>query len=164
LGPEEARLQMVEYGDYECPHCGGVSPVIKQLKKTLGDELLLVYRHFPLTQVHPNALNAARASEAAARQGQFWPMHDMLFQNQDNLDPESLLQYAYALRLDIDRFAQDFAGNEVVERIGLDQENGIRSGVNGTPTFFVNGFRWEGSLSYNAFLYTLRSVQEAMAR
>jgi protein-disulfide isomerase len=164
VGSDEAVLQMVEYGDYECPHCRDVYPVVTRLCQTLNDELQVVFRQFPLAQIHPDAMNAARTAEAAGRQGKFWPMHEMLFENRGELDPESLLRYAAALRLDINRFSLDFMSTEVEDRILEDQENGIRSGVNGTPTFFVNGFRWEGALSYDAFLYTLRSVRTALTR
>src|SRR5688572_24477272 len=109
MGPEDAPLTLLEYGDFECPSCGAAHGVTKRLKQVLGDDLRLVFRHFPLTSAHPNAMNAALAAEAAAIQGRFWEMHDLLFENQDRLDPKSLIEYADRLKLNPRRFASDMA-------------------------------------------------------
>jgi protein-disulfide isomerase len=159
-GPEEAPLVLVEYGDYECPYCGEAHPIVKHIENALRGELLLVFRNFPLTQIHPHAMNAARAAEAAGLQRKFWEMHDTLYENQENLDPESLLAYAAQLDLDLDRFAQDMLSRRVEDRILLDFEGGARSGVNGTPTFFVNGFRFDGN--YHTLPDELQELREAL--
>ena len=108
-GPKNAPLVLVEYGDYECPHCGRAYPIVKQVQQTLGNELLFVFRNFPLAEIHPHAMNAARAAEAAGRQGRFWEMHDLLFENQDRLDDQSLQAYASSLELDLDKFVEAYA-------------------------------------------------------
>lgn len=158
-GPDDAPLELVEYGDYECPYCGQAYHVIKAVQATMGDDLRFIFRNFPLTQIHPNAMNAARAAEAAALQNEFWEMHDTLYENQENLDPQSLLAYAAELRLDLDEFAQDMVSTRVEERILSDLEGGARSGVNGTPTFYINGFRFDGDWSYESLLYALQSLR-----
>lgn len=157
-GPEDAPLVLVEYGDYECPHCGSAHPVVKHVQRALADELRFVFRNFPLATVHPHAMNAARAAEAAALQERFWQMHDTLFENQDALDDESLLAYAAALGLDLETFAQDMLSRDVERRILSDLEGGARSGVNGTPTFFINGFRFDGDWS-RSLLPTLQALR-----
>lgn len=154
-GPADAGLVLVEYGDYQCPHCGAAHVVVKQLKNDLRSDLLFVFRNFPLTEVHPYALPAAAAAEAAALQKHFWPMHDRLFENQDRLDPASLLDHARALRLDVERFVNDAESANVQRRIAADLESGARSGVNGTPTFFANGVRVDGGYSYDALAAAL---------
>jgi len=159
-GPRDAPLTLVEYGDYECPYCGQAYQIVKAIQEALGDDLRFVFRNFPLAQIHPNAMNAACAAEAAALQGKFWDMHDALYENQDSLDPQSLLAYAAELGLDLDRFAQDMVSTRVEERIVSDLEGGARSGVNGTPTFFINGFRYDGDWSYDSLLYTLQSLRQ----
>jgi protein-disulfide isomerase len=150
LGPLAAPVTLVEYGDYECPYCGAAHPVVTEVKRRLGDQLCLVYRHFPLTRVHPHAQLAAEAAEAAGAQGRFWPMHDMLFEHQDALDERSLLAYAAALGLDVNRFAGDLSSGAHVPRVREDFASGVRSGVNGTPTFFINGWRHDGAAAIDA--------------
>src|SRR5262245_11629280 len=145
LGPLAAPVALVEYGDYECPHCGAAHPVVTEVKRRLGDRLCLVYRHFPLTRVHPHAERAAEAAEAAGAQGQFWPMHDTLFEHQDALDERSVLTYAAELGLDVGRFAADLSAGVHLPRVRDDFASGVRSGVNGTPTFFINGWRHDGA-------------------
>jgi protein-disulfide isomerase len=144
IGPETAALTLLEYGDYECPFCGRAHGEVAQVVEALGDRLLFAFRHFPLTQIHPHAEPAAEAAEAAGAQGRFWGMHDLLFENQRHLEPESLLRYAQALGLDVDRFAVELAEHVHAPRVREDFLSGIRSGVNGTPTFFVNGLRHNG--------------------
>jgi protein-disulfide isomerase len=157
-GNPEAPIQLVEYGDYECPFCGRAHLVVKAIEQALGDDLLYAFRHFPLTQVHPHAMRAAQAAEAAALQGGFWKMHDMLFTHQDALDEPHLFSYAELCGLDMEQFARDIDSDEVAERVRSDFLSGARSGVNGTPTFFVNGTRYEGSWEPNTFLAVLRQL------
>jgi protein-disulfide isomerase len=144
IGPDDAPVTLVEYGDYECPHCGVAHPILQQLKRRLGDTLRFVYRHFPLSEMHPHAQHAAETAEAAAEQGEFWEMHDILFDNQDALDDRDLLRYAGALGLDAQRVATELAEGTYEERVRGDFLSGVRSGVNGTPTLFLNGQRHEG--------------------
>ena len=143
--PEDAPVTLVEYGDFECPSCGAAYPIVEQVRKKMGKRLRFVFRHFPLTQMHPHAMAAAAAAEAAGAQAKFWQMHAMLFEHQDALDGDDLLGYARALRLDEKRFTRDLASEAYVRRIRQDVRSGIRSGVNGTPTFFMNGVRYDGS-------------------
>lgn len=165
-GPEDAPIVLLEYGDYECPHCGRAYPVTERLQKALGGDLRFVFRHFPLGELHPNAMNAARAAEAAGRQGKFWEMHGMLFRNQNALDPESLIAHAFALRLNQKAFVRDMESEKTDFKILADFQSGVRSGVrsgvNGTPTFFVNGIRYDGDWSYEPFLEELSAVVEGM--
>jgi protein-disulfide isomerase len=145
LGPETAAVTLVEFGDYECPYCGQAHGVVKRLKKRLGDDLRFVFRNFPLTMIHPHAQNAAEAAEAAGAQGKFWAMHDTLYENQDRLDDVHLLHYAAMLGLDLARFKLEMAEHVHAARVREDFLSGVRSGVNGTPSFFINGIRHEGT-------------------
>ena len=156
-GPDVAPLTLVEYGDYQCPYCGAAYPVVKRLQKTLGKKLLFVFRNFPLTQMHPYALIAAEAAEAAALQGKFWEMHDLLFEQQSFLEPDAIPVWAERLGLDLEKLGNDIAQGVVEGRIKEDRQSGIRSGVNGTPTFFVNGVRFDGSPDYGSLLVALES-------
>jgi protein-disulfide isomerase len=156
-GPKNAPIVIVEYGDYQCPHCGRAYPILERLQEALGPNLRFVYRHFPIAEAHPDAPNAARAAEAAGRQGRFWEMHGLLFGNQDALDPSSLAGYAEALELDMERWARDLESEAVEAKVEADFRGGVRSGANGTPTFFVNGFRYDGDWSYGPFLEALTS-------
>ncbi len=156
-GPAEAPLTLVEYGDYQCPYCGAAYPVVKRLQKRLGKKLRFVFRNFPLTQSHPYALIAAEAAEAAALQGKFWEMHDLLFEQQTLLKPEIISVWAKRIGLNIEQFGDDIKGGIVEKRIKEDRQSGIRSGVNGTPTFFINGTRYDGSPDYGSLLAALES-------
>ncbi|MDB5106536.1 MAG: protein-disulfide isomerase [Fibrobacteres bacterium] len=158
-GPAGVPLELVEYGDYQCTHCLRAYPIIKRLQQNLKSRLRFAYRNFPMTQQHPEALNAARAAEAAGLQGRFWQMHDMLFENQEYLDYESLLQYAAELRMDVNRFARDYRSQKVEDKIREDFESGVRSGVNGTPTFFINGLRYDGDWSFYSLFQVLQEVE-----
>jgi protein-disulfide isomerase len=144
LGPPDAPATLVEYGDYECPHCGEAYPIAKMVQNRMGNRLRFVYRHFPLAELHPHALTAAEAAEAAGTQGKFWPMHDLLFENQEALDDESLVSYAADLGLDVPRFVSELSEHTWEPRVRKDFMSGIRSGVNGTPSFFINGVRHDG--------------------
>jgi protein-disulfide isomerase len=141
LGPLDAPVQLVEYLDYECPFCARAHHVVAEVLDRVGDEVLYVPRHFPLTQIHPHALLAAQAAEAAGAQGRFWPMHATLFENQHALDFDSILVYADALGLDVSRFTRELRTGAHLPKVQNDFKSGVRSGVNGTPTFFVNGDR-----------------------
>lgn len=143
-GPTDAPVTLVEYGDYECPHCGRAHPIVETVRERLGSDLRFVFRNFPLGTQHPHAERAAAAAEAAGSQGAFWPMHDHLFDNQDALTEADLLEYARAVGLDLDRFQDDLAAGTFEDRIREDVRSGARSGVNGTPTFFVGGRRFDG--------------------
>jgi protein-disulfide isomerase len=151
-GPAEAPVTLVEYGDYECPYCGEAYPVVKALQKRLGDQMRFVFRNFPLAQAHPHAEHAAEGAEAAGAQGKFWEMHDMLYENQDALEDEDLVRYARALHLDVPRFVKEMESGAHLERVREDFRSGVRSGVNGTPTFFINGARHDGPFDLASLL------------
>ena len=160
-GKPDATLTLVEYGDYECPYCGMAYQVTKELMHTLGDRLCFVFRNFPLTQVHPHAFQAAQAAEAAGAQGRFWRYHDRLYGHQYALRDEDLLRHAELVGLDIDRFVRDLRAGTHAVRVREDFMSGVRSGVNGTPTFFINGARHEGGYDYRSLLAAL--VREAQS-
>jgi protein-disulfide isomerase len=151
-GPAEAPVTLVEYGDYECPYCGEAYPVVKALQKRLGDQMRFVFRNFPLAQAHPHAEHAAEAAEAAGAQGKFWEMHDLLYENQDALEDEDLVRYARALHLDVPRFVKETESGAHLERVREDFRSGVRSGVNGTPSFFINGARHDGPFDLASLL------------
>jgi protein-disulfide isomerase len=141
-GNSKGKVTLVEYGDYQCPHCGIAHPFIKRLLKQFGNELLFVFRNFPLQESHPAAMIAALSAEAAGLQGKFWEMHDLIYEHQDELDEpdvNGMLPFAETLKLNIKKFAQDSNSREVILKVETDFESGIRSGVNGTPSFFING-------------------------
>ena len=143
-GPLAAPVTLVEYGDYECPHCGKAYPIVQAVQRRLGDRLRFVFRNFPLAESHPHARRAAEAAEAAAAQGRFWRMHDMLFEHQHALEDADLVHYAEMLQLDVERFSRELRDGAYAQRVSDDVHGGARSGVNGTPTFFVNGVRYDG--------------------
>jgi Na+/H+ antiporter NhaA len=143
-GPVDAPVTVVEYGDFECPYCGRAEPVVRELLQEFGD-VRYVWRHLPLNDVHPNAQLAAEAAEAAAEQGAFWEMHDLLFMHQDALRPRDLIAYAEQLGLDVERFTDDLRGHTGGMRVAEDVDSAELSGVSGTPTFFINGRRHYGA-------------------
>ncbi|MBN2135314.1 MAG: thioredoxin domain-containing protein [Acidobacteria bacterium] len=143
-GPENARITLVEYGDFECPQCGKAYPAVKELLADFPEDVRLVFRHFPLKTIHDNAENAALAAEAAGHQGKFWEMHSMLFENRFNLEPDDLFSYGTQLGLDSVMFEQDILEKTYSKKVTEDFRSGVRSGVNGTPTFFINGDRYNG--------------------
>jgi protein-disulfide isomerase len=157
-GPLDAPVTLVEYGDYECPYCAAAHDVVAAVQEAVGDELRYVFRNFPLTTVHPDALQAAEAAEAAGAQGAFWPMHDLLFADQEHLALPDLLARADALELDLGRFEDDLSAHRHAPRIQEDFLSGVRSGVNGTPTFFVNGVRHDGGFDYETLLAAIREA------
>ena len=144
-GPDDAPVTLVEYGDFECPYCGAAHPIVEGVRRKMGPRLRFVFRHFPLTESHPHAMRAAEAAEAAGAQGKFWQMHALLFEHQDALEDADLAGYAEALHLDTARFGSELASGAHAKRIREQVRSGIRSGVNGTPTFFINGARYDGS-------------------
>jgi protein-disulfide isomerase len=160
-GPATALVTLVEYGDYECPYCGEAYPIVKEIKLRLGDRLRFVFRNFPLTQSHPHAEHAAEAAEAAAAQGKFWEMHDSLFEHQQALDDAHLVHYAAALDLDKEKFEREMTEHVYAPRVREDFLSGIRSGVNGTPTFYINGVRHDASYALETLL---AAIEDAMTR
>ena len=157
-GPDDAPVTLVEYGDFECPSCGAAYPNVESVRKKMGARLRFVFRHFPLTQMHPHAMHAAEVAEAAGTQGKFWQMHGMLFEHQDALEDADLVRYAKALHLDDKRFASELASDAYVKAIRQSIGSGIRSGVNGTPTFFINGVRYDGSWEASDLLAALEAA------
>jgi protein-disulfide isomerase len=156
-GPLDAPVTVVEYGDFECPYCGRAEPAVRDLLRDFGD-VRYVWRHLPLADVHPHAELAAAASEAAAAQGAFWPMHDLLFAHQGALELPDLVAYAERLGLDTDRFAGDLESGAGERRIADDVEGADLSGVSGTPTFFVNGRRHYGPYDLDALTAAVRAA------
>jgi len=154
---------MVEYADFECPYCAQAYPVVKALENDLGALLAVVFRHFPLATVHPHAQLAAEAAEAAGAQRRFWEMHDTLFEHQSRLAPDDLVAYASMLQLDPARFAQDIAAHRRAAKVREDFQSGVRSGVSGTPTFFINGLMHTG-FDPAALLAAIRHTASGGAR
>jgi Na+/H+ antiporter NhaA len=158
-GPEDAPVTVVEYGDFECPYCGQAESVIRELLAEFGDEVRYVWRHLPLTDVHPHAQIAAEAAEAAAKQGAFWAMHDLLLDHQDALRIPDLLRYAEELRLDVERFEEDVRKHEGAGRVAEDVDSADLSGVSGTPTFFINGRRHYGAYDIDTLSKAVRTAR-----
>jgi NhaA family Na+:H+ antiporter len=144
-GPQDAPVTLVEYGDYECPYCRQVGPVIQELRAQYGDRLRYVFRHFPITNMHPHAQLAAEAAEAAGAQGKFWKMHALLLEQQGALDQERLVQLAAELELDTQRFERELSEHVHAGRVRKDFLSGVHSGANGTPAFFLNEVRYDGA-------------------
>ena len=161
-GPETESLTLVEYGDFDCPHCGQAEPVVRQLLLRFGGDLRFVFRHLPLTDVHEHAQLAAEASEAASAQGRFWEMHDLMFEHQDALAVEDLRSYAQDLGLDLERFSDDLQARHHARRVARDTTSADASGVTGTPTFFINGQRHYGAFDLPSLTASLlRRAEEA---
>ena len=148
VGEQHAPVTLVEYGDYECPHCGHAHPIVKAVRKHFGKQLLFVYRHFPLTQIHPLAEPAAETAEFAGAQGKFWEMHDAIFENQPSLSLPLLAELAEALGLSAKEAGSSLKSHAFAEKVRNDFLGGVRSGVNGTPTFFINGQRYQGMYEF----------------
>ena len=157
-GDPKAVLTLVQYGDYQCPYCGAAYPEVKKVQKELGSRLRFVFRNFPLTNVHEFAMVAAETAEAASAQGKFWEMHDFLYEHQDTLgDPTVALGHAKKLGLDTQRFEREIAQHTHEKRIKDDFMGGVKSGVNGTPTFYVNGVRHDGPAEADALAEAFRT-------
>jgi protein-disulfide isomerase len=155
-GNPDAPVTLLEYGDYECPYCGEAYPIVKAIQARMREGLRFVFRNFPITTSHPHAEQAAEAAEAAAAQGRFWEMHDHLYENQRRLREDALHSYAEALGLDVDRFVNELAEHVHADRVHEDFMSGVRSGVNGTPTFFINGVRHDDSYDFETLLLALQ--------
>ena len=155
-GDINAPLMLVEYGDYECPHCRLAHPIVKRLQKRLGTKLGYVFRNFPLNQIHPYAEIAAESAEFAASHGQFWPMHDAIFERQDELGAPMLLELVEGLGLSNEKLRLALEEGTFKSRVRADFMGGVRSGVNGTPTFFVDGLRYDGTLDERSLEAVLR--------
>ena len=156
LGAAHAAITLVEYGDFECPNCKQAAPAVKLLLDRFAGRVRLVFRHFPLEDVHPHALHAAQAAEAAAGQGKFWPMHDLLFENQRHLKLPQLHAYAERLELDMARYTGEMDDEVYLQRIREHIDGGLNSGVRATPTFFINGMLHDTS-------FGLQSLAEGVA-
>jgi protein-disulfide isomerase len=164
-GPSDAAVVLVEYGDYQCPYCGAAYPVVKQIQKELEGRLRFVFRNFPITNAHPYAEWAAETAESVAAQGKFWPMHDFLYEHQRSLGDETVFAgYEAKLQLDVARIARDVANGTYTPRVEEDFASGVRSGVNGTPTFFINGFRYDGPAELTAMVAALNEALKPSKR
>lgn len=158
-GNPKAKIVLVEYGDYQCSHCGIAHPFIKRLLNEFSRGLLFIFRNFPLVEAHPAAMIAAQAAEAASMQGKFWEMHDIIYEHQDRLSANTLLHLTRTLRLEPEEFARDWESKEVISKVENDFDGGIRSGVNGTPTFFINGNQLD---SYDESYESLASAVQSL--
>jgi protein-disulfide isomerase len=159
-GPSDAPLVLVEYGDYQCPYCGAAYPIVKRIQKELGNSLRFVFRNFPITNSHPQAEWAAETAEAAAAQGKFWEIHDFLYENQRFMGDEAyFVKQETKLKLDATRIAREVAKGAYSSRIEEDYMSGIRSGVNGTPTFFISGIRYDGYPEFGPMVSALKTAQ-----
>jgi formate-nitrite transporter family protein len=160
-GRADAPVTMVQYGDFECPYCGQAYPILKEVRSQLGDRLRFVFRNFPITQAHPHAERAAEAAEAAAAQGKFWEMHDMLYDHQRSLEDDDLVHYAEDLGLDADRGKAELRDGTYRERVRQHFMSGVRSGVNGTPTFFINGARHDSGYDLETLVEAIQNAEQA---
>ena len=164
-GPPDAPIVLVEYGDYQCPYCGAAYPIVKRIQTHLGDKLRFVFRNFPITNSHPQAQWAAETAEAAAAQGKFWEMHDYLYENQASLGDESFFEkFEKKIKLDTAKLRRDVAQHVDSARIQEDYMSGIRSGVNGTPTFFINDLRYDGYPEFGPLTAALKEAEKASGR
>jgi protein-disulfide isomerase len=154
-GPADAAVTLVEYGDYECPYCGAAYPIVKEVQARMGERLRFVFRNFPIVTSHPHAEQAAEAAEAADAQGEFWRMHDLLYERQRRLRDPDLRSYAEELGLDVQRFDAELAEHVHAPRVREDFMSGVRSGVNGTPTFYIDGVRHDDSYEVDTLLAAL---------
>jgi protein-disulfide isomerase len=158
-GPEDAEITLVEYGDYECPHCALAYPIVKRILKHFEKRIRFAFRNFPLTELHPNAESAAETAEFAGAHGKFWEMHDLLFENQSHLGGARLLELARKLQLTPAALSQALKEGQFTDHVRADFSGGVRSGVNGTPTFFINSYRHDGAFS---FANLVQAIDEAI--
>ena len=163
-GPASAAVTLIEYGDFECPYCRAAVPIVQELQLLLGDQLRFVFRQFPLTRVHPHAQHAAEAAEAAADEGKFFEMHAALYANQDALDDEHLAQYAADLGVDPARVRRALRSHTYASRVLEDVESGLDSGVRGTPTFYLDGVRYDGNVGVRQLLDAIRDAHPDLVR
>jgi len=165
LGPQHAPVTVVEYGDFECPTCKQAAPSLQLLLSRFPEQVRIVFRHFPLEEIHPHALCAAEASEVAAAQGRFWEMHDLMYERQDRLQLGDLLRYAAELGLDVGAFEADLSGARFGDRVAGDVVGAEAAGVAGTPTFFINDRRYVGAYDEDSLEQALReALREAQGR
>jgi protein-disulfide isomerase len=157
-GDENALYTLVEYGDYECPFCGQAYPIVKRVQQHFGKQLRFVFRNFPLTEIHPEAAIAAEAAEFAATKGNFWKMHDLIYENQNHLSLETLLELGEELQLPRSKLEKAIKERAFETKIKKDFLSGVRSGVNGTPTFFINDYRYNGSFDYDDLVTAIESI------
>ncbi len=157
-GAENAPVTLTEYGDFQCPDCGDAYLVVQQMQQELGERLRFVFRNFPLNDIHPYAEHAAEAAEAAGAQGKFWPMHDLLFAHQNALHDPQLARHAQQAGADPAAVTQALADGTFASRVGEDLQSGERSGVQGTPTFYINGVRFDGDWTSGEFPAALRAA------
>jgi protein-disulfide isomerase len=162
-GPANAPVSLVEYGDFECPGCGAAYPIVNLVVQHFGPKLQFVFRHFPLTQVHPNAEPAAESAEFGGAHGRFWEMHDGIYENQDRLGAPLLFALAGALELSESELRNALASEKYAPKIKSDFLGGVRSGVNGTPSFFVNGHQHEGSYVFEDLVAAIEQHLHAKA-
>ena len=160
-GPTDAPVTLVQYGDYECPYTRQSTTGVRAIQQQLGTQLRFVFRNFPLTEIHQHALHSAEAAEAADAQGKFWEMHDYIFHHQHTLEDADLKRFAEAVRLDSTHFEQDMTQHKQLSRIKADVEGGERSGVQGTPTFYINGVRHDESWEQDALLAAIQKALNA---
>jgi protein-disulfide isomerase len=161
IGGTAAAVTLVEYGDFECPYCGQAYPVVKEVVGAFLEQTRFAFRHFPLTQVHPHAEHAAEAAESAAAQGRFWQMYDLLFEHQEALEDDDLLAYAAQVGLDLNRFQVELARGTYAQHVREDFMGGVRSGVNGTPAFFINGRRHDGGFDLQTLSAAITAAMAA---
>jgi protein-disulfide isomerase len=157
-GDEAAFLVLVEYGDYQCPHCRAAFPIVKRLQTHFGKDLRFIFRNFPLGEIHPFAMSAAVVAEACALQKKFWPIHDIIYREQDLLSTAQLFTWAEGLGVDLKKLENDIHSSQVTSKVKTDFEGGIRSGVNGTPSFFINGQRYDGDYSFDHLRIALETI------
>ncbi len=161
IGSASAPVTLVEYGDFECPHCRRAHPIVQGVRRYMDDRVRFVFRHFPLSEAHPHAEHAAEAAESAGSQGRFWEMHDTLFENQDALEDQDLEMYAAQIGVDAHQVARDLSTGKYEKKVRSDFRGGIRSGVNGTPTFFINALRFDGNWADpNEFIRALTEMAD----
>jgi protein-disulfide isomerase len=163
-GPADAPITLVEYGDYECPHCGLAHPIVNAVQEHFARRLRFVFRHFPLNQIHPNAEAAAESAEFAGARGRFWEMHDGIYDNQDRLGLPLLLVLAVRLGLSEPELRNALASGEYEPKVRADFLGGVRSGVNGTPSFFINGERHDGTYEFDDLVAAIERRLHATAR
>jgi protein-disulfide isomerase len=157
-GPADAPVTLLEYGDYECPHCGHAYPIVKALQERFGKQLRFAFRNFPLREIHPNAEVAAETAEFAAAHDKFWDMHDLIFENQNSLSEQMLGELAHRLTLDSQALKDALKSGAFAKRVQADFSSGVRSGVNGTPTFFINSQRHDGDFELETLFQVIQKM------
>jgi len=158
IGPATATCILVEYGDYQCPYCGQAYPIVKRLRKHFAADLRFVFRNFPLGEMHPQAEHAAESALFAGKHGRFWEMHDLLYENQRSLGDDDLLGLAGSLQLDVQRLREDLDAGTFLSAVKADFRSGVHSGVNGTPTFFINGQRHDAAFDLETLSNAIQAI------